>query len=283
MQYPRLGVLLWVSVGCVVAGSGGPDGGAPSDSGIAAADAGLSPALPGGGRTRATAALSCRSAQAQDPEIASGVIWLNPLGGSLDNAFRAFCEFTADDGPWTLVAKVDGSKRTFKYGSTLWIDETVYQPDDVAPGVGETKNAGFWALPLSAIRIGMRVPDDAEEGDGETRYLRIEHSATSLRHMMVSGEIIATELGRAAWRSLIPVTSLQPNCDAEGVNILHRLRFGLLANEQDDCHTPDSWIGIGSDRDDVIAGNFAVGRWRSDNGDRRTKAFAEIWIRDPAE
>jgi hypothetical protein len=30
----------------------------------------------------------------------------------------------------------------------------------------------------------------------------------------------------------------------------------------------------------VVAGNFAVGRWQSDRGDRRTKAYAEIWIKN---
>ena len=228
------------------------------------------------------AALSCEFLAREFSDATSGPYWLNPIGGSIDNAFRAYCDLEADDGPWTLLLKIDGSETTFKYDEPIWIDESTLAEDNVSPGTGEMKNSGYSTLAFTDIRVGLRVDAEAEEGDGETRYLTIELAAPSLRQLMVRGDEHETTLGRDTWRSLIPLTSLQPNCNAEGVNIRHKLRFGLLGNEQDDCHTPDSYIGLGSTRDQVIAGNFAVGRWQSDNGDRRTKAFGEVWIKNSA-
>lgn len=238
--------------------------------------------LPGAGERPEDAALSCEVLAQEHPELASDAYWLNPVGGSTDNAFLAYCDLDADDGPWTLILKVDGHETTFKYDEAIWYNSVLLNEDEVAPGPGQMKNAGYLQLPFTYLRVGLRVDEDAEEGDGTTRYLTLRHEASSMRQLMVRGDEHLTELGRDRWRSLIPLTSLQPNCNAEGINVRHRLRFGILGNEQNDCHTPDSFIGIGSDRDQVITGNFAVGRWQSDNGDRRTKAYGEIWVKNAA-
>lgn len=247
-------------------------------------DAGESPLdasvvlLPGGGQSADDAALSCETAQAENQDASSGLYWINPIGGSVANAFRVYCDFNAEDGPWTLVLRIDGSALTFKYDAPIWSNESLLNEDALEPGPGEMKNAGYSLLPYTALRLGMRVSDEEEEGDGETHYLSFQALGTSLRQTMARGNERETTLGREAWRSLIPLTSLQENCNAEGINIRHKLRFGLLGNEQDDCSSPDSFIGIGSTRDAVISGNFAVGRWGSDNGDRRTQAQAEVWL-----
>lgn len=236
--------------------------------------------LPGNGQSADQAALSCETLSEEFPDLPSDTYWLNPIGGSTDNAFAAYCDFDADDGPWTLIVKIDGNETTFKYDEAIWVNQLVLNEEDTAPGEGQMKNHGYSMLPFTSIRIGMRVDAEAEEGDGETRYLSMDVGNTSMRRLMVRGDEIETSFGRDRWRELIPLTSLQPNCNAEGINIRSKLRFGLLGNEQDDCHTPDSYIGIGSERDQVVAGNFAVGRWQSDQGDRRTNAYAEIWIKN---
>lgn len=236
--------------------------------------------LPGIGDQPESAALSCEALSDEEPALGNGVYWLNPIGGSVDNAFAVYCDLEADDGPWTLIVKVDGNETTFKYDEPIWVNQLLIDEDNSAPGSGEMKNKGYLLLPFTSIRVGMRVDADEEEGDGQTRYLSIDIESDNMRQLMVRGDEHLTEFGRDRWRQLIPLTSLQPNCNAEGINVRHRLRFGLLGNEQDDCHTPDSFIGIGSDRDQVIAGNFAVGRWQSDQGDRRTKAYAEVWIKN---
>jgi hypothetical protein len=234
--------------------------------------------FPGSGESPQDAALGCETAQVENPDMSSGLYWINPVGGSVSNAFRVYCDVDAEDGPWTLVLRIDGSAPTFKYDAPIWSNNNLLSEDAPGPGAGDMKNEGYSLLPYTALRLGMRVSDEEEEGDGEMHYLSVHVSGASLRQTMVRGNERETTLGREAWRSLIPVTSLQENCNAEGINIRHKLRFGLLGNEQDDCNTPDSFIGIGSTRDAVISGNYAVGRWGSDNGDRRTQAEAEVWV-----
>ena len=258
---------------------------APVDAGTApVADAGPPPLdasvvhLPGDGSTPESAGLSCEDILAQRDDPASAAYWINPLGGPTSNAYQVYCDFDAEDGPWTLVVKIDGSQKTFGYEEALWTNETVLAPESAAPGDTESKNHGYSQLAYTSIRLGMRVAEDEEEGDGITRYITLATRGDSLRQTMVRGEAVNTELGIEAWRSLIPLTSMQANCHAEGIMVQSSLRFGILGNQEDDCNTPDSFIAIGSNQDAVVAGNLAHGRWAADNGDRRTKAFAEIWV-----
>lgn len=45
----------------------------------------------------------CKTLLAKRPGITSGIYWLDPDGGSHDNAFRARCDMETDGGGWTLV------------------------------------------------------------------------------------------------------------------------------------------------------------------------------------
>ena len=63
------------------------------------------------------------------------------------------------------------------------------------------------------------------------------------------------------------------------------VRLGLLANEQNDCGSPDSFIGLGGDNNggcyynsaNNAAGNLA--QCTPDNGDKNTKAMGYILVR----
>ena len=45
---------------------------------------------------------------------------------------------------------------------------------------------------------------------------------------------------------------MQPNCNREGFNIystIGRIRIGFAGNNENDCETPDSVVGVGGDGD----------------------------------
>ena len=56
---------------------------------------------------------------------------------------------------------------------------------------------------------------------------------------------------RTRWLNLVPGGGLQGNCNKEGFNnvinsfTVAYVRIGILGNEQNDCDSPDTAIGIG--------------------------------------
>jgi len=93
---------------------------------------------------------------------------------------------------------------------------------------------------------------------------------------MKDGKLKPTKLGRQKWKSLIPNSSLQLNCNQEGFNTL-ACRIGITNNQENNCATPDSWLGFGMHNGG--AGNFANGTWSPDNGGKDIKSFGVIFAR----
>ena len=99
--------------------------------------------------------------------------------------------------------------------------------------------------------------------------------------------ISATSLGRNTWKSLLGSSaSLQLNCNKEGFNIVPerydnapRARIGIVANNQENCITPESRIGFGTGGhldDSNTCGNEAA--YFPDNGDKHIKAMGYILV-----
>ena len=127
---------------------------------------------------------------------------------------------------------------------------------------------------------------------GRLRAFSISYPASSLYGLIAEGYYRQTYAGRAQWKSLIFGSSLQRNCNREGFNIYvdsdHTgVRLGLVANEQNDCRSPDSFIGLGAYSGLVAhcdyslygntAGNGAL--CGADNGNKNAKAMGYIFVR----
>jgi len=162
----------------------------------------------------------------------------------------------ANGGGWTLVLKVDGNAPTFAYDSALWTSREPLNADSADLSPTEAKLEGFASIPFSEVRIAMTDPTD---GATRSAILRTPLSATSLRDVF-EGPPIATSLGAVGWRSLVASPSVQANLACEGFNqigtvveLSYAVRLGALFNNETDCGTPDSRIGIGGRQDTTIA------------------------------
>ena len=143
----------------------------------------------------------------------------------------------------------------------------------------ETKLPTYWNTPFSKICLGMKIGN-------QTRFIFITKHAISLYSLIADGNYRATSLGRNTWKSLLGSSaSLQPNCNKEGFNTAgynsdsSRARIGIIANEQNDCNTPDSRIGFGTGGfhdDSNTCGNEAM--YGVDNGDKHIKAMGYILV-----
>ena len=169
---------------------------------------------------------------------------------------------------------------TFRYDSTFWTDKQSFNDQGGLTGLDheETKLPTYWSTPFTKICLGMEV-------GGQTRFLLLNQTASSLHSMIADGVYRKTSLGRNSWKSLVPDASLQVNCNKEGFNTLEfsdshsRARIGFVGNDGDDCRTPDSRIGFGTEGypdNSNSCGNVA--KYQPDNGDKWIKAMGYIFV-----
>ena len=102
--------------------------------------------------------------------------------------------------------KINGSKQTFSYDSALWSNKQTLHDDRLLMDDNEAKFASYWTVPFTELRVGMKV-------EGATRWVNIHQSAASLYSLIADGQYRSTSIGKALWRSLLPSTSLQFNCN----------------------------------------------------------------------
>ena len=64
---------------------------------------------PSSAGTQTNPGASCQTIHNAFPSYASGPYWVDPTGGSANDAVQVYCEMTVSDGGWTRIATVDAS------------------------------------------------------------------------------------------------------------------------------------------------------------------------------
>ncbi len=189
---------------------------------------------------------SCKVLLDAAPISPSGTYQLDPDGEGILPAYSAYCEMIADGGGWTLALKASGTTNTFEYESDNWINTTTINESSAGLEQAEAKLASFSTIPAKSIRVGMTY-------NATTNWISssvANDNGFSLQQIFESNTFYPTSAGRAAWVSLIAGSAVQMFCNQEGLNndlsSAVRVRVGLLANDLDDCATPDMWGEAGS-------------------------------------
>lgn len=225
----------------------------------------------------------------EDGVTTSGVYTLDPDGFRGSAApFDAYCDQTTRGGGWTLVLKSIGNQDTFQYDQPIWTNRALLNPGSPDLDWTEAKLDAFNTVPVSEILVGLSGPlaDQTRSNPpviANTVTLLI--SSDSL-HSVFNGNYRRGFKGRSTWKSLVAGSSLQDNCNVEGVNVrpssgssYRRVRLGIIGNEQDNCGTPDSFIGFGSGGsvNNTYVGNHA--RWFPDNGNQDIRTYGVVMVR----
>ena len=108
--------------------------------------------------------------------------------------------------------KIDGKKQNFHHGSELWSNKYTFQSHSLTLDDHEAKLASYWTLPFTELRLGMKV-------EGTIRWITFRYSASSLYSLIADGYYRRTYIGKNNWRSLLPRSSLQINCNKVGITI----------------------------------------------------------------
>eukprot|EP00118_Oscarella_pearsei_P025261 m.307853 g.307853 ORF g.307853 m.307853 type:complete len:253 (+) comp42938_c0_seq1:142-900(+) len=232
------------------------------------------------------------------PSLCRGDTQCGSLPGSRQNPQKKSCD-NLDDGIYyfrlpgcplfksycykrhILVLKTNGNKDTFDYDADLWANDQLLGGEAVALDDGEeAKLAPYGCLPWNSMIVGMK--QKPEDKMNEVRIWVPDRD--SLKAVISPGEYVETKSGRDAWKQLVDGSSLQSNCNKEGFNIesTRSVRIGIIGNEQEDCQTPDSHIGIGSKGDNWRLGRVPTGNdaaWYADNGDKTIRTYGFVFIR----
>ncbi|XP_062511037.1 uncharacterized protein LOC134186951 isoform X2 [Corticium candelabrum] len=153
----------------------------------------------------------------------NGKYWIKP--SSDDPPFQVYCD--ANEG-WSLIMKIDGKQQTFDYDSDLWSNKNTFQLNNTDLDDKETKLASYWTLPFTELRLGMK------KVNGTIRWITFSYSASSLHSLIADGQYRSTSIGKTTWRSLLPNSSLQTDCNRDStqevltLKMLQKLVWDLL-------------------------------------------------------
>jgi hypothetical protein len=215
----------------------------------------------------------------------NGTFFLDPDGEGGEPPWEAFCDLGFGGA---LAMKIDGLEDTFVYESELWTNDTLLNERSLAlTRDEEAKLEAFLRAPVDVIQVSFFVPRLGTTG--RSLELLLPGRAPSLRALFAGGFTPAFA-GRARWQQVVPGAPLQPHCDREGVNAgddrgLGQARIGLLANDQEDCVSPDTTIGVGlrpQARCDVVPDPpTSAGSWSTCiAAPVQVPAFALVAVRD---
>ena len=176
-------------------------------------------------------AVSCAELLARKPTTPDGAYTLQPVG--VAGRFGAYCDMTRGGGGWTLLLKADGTS-TLAYGSSYWTDANLLNEADLTLAGGNAKYGAFVSLPVTTLR---------GELDGALFTQDFANAPTA--QQIFSGAAVTSA---GAFPSSGGNWSYQANCHTFGVNTpyaYNKVRFGWVANQETNCNTCDTGIGLG--------------------------------------
>lgn len=226
---------------------------------------------------------SCADLAATQP---SGSYWINPASDDPADAFEAYCFWQGEGPAWTLMMKLDGRNDTFLYDAELWTNAEPLRPEARhIDRFTEFKAQGFDRLEISELLVGTALnPENhltALTFGRHMPYAPWPHLGRQRKWMafqiegdpdfFVNGELLPREpltlqrllteqeprghtMTREGWLGFMERPRLQEHCNTMGFNLElggHRLRLGIIANDQNDCNSPDTWVGLGGNHVDA--------------------------------
>jgi len=177
-------------------------------------------------------ARSCAEILQHIPGSRDGVYSIASTG--VAGSFSVVCDMTRDNGGWTLLLKATGDS-TLSYNASAWTDGNLLNATDLTTEAGNAKYQSFLSLPVTTLR-------------GELDGFRYTQTFANMTAQQIFSGNAAIVMDYSKFNFGAPNWSTQPYCQIFGVNTpfdYARTRFGWSANEQNDCSSNDTAIGLG--------------------------------------
>ncbi len=176
--------------------------------------------------------ISCKALLDANAGLGDGKYSLDVDGEGGTDSFEAWCDMA--NGGWTLVLKATGAG-TLKYGSAYWTDANLLAADSLSGDAGDAKLNAFIRVKVNTMRGCL---------DGHCYTKDFDGSKTS-REIFAGGAAVVS--GHPGFGSSSK-WSTQPNCKHFGINTPYSYqaaRFGYTANQEGNCSSNDTSIGLG--------------------------------------
>jgi hypothetical protein len=195
---------------------------------------------------------SCKALKARGTTT-SGTYKLNTEA----HVYDTFCDMDDGDG-WTLVLKGAGADPQFEYREAIWYSDKLIPGSsaDLAPSPAKFDSFNYsdfsevklclGAVSNDGCRTFTNLVSNRLDGGGPPKFAAKPYP--SLREVFFNSQTITADLP-SNLDSWLPNTSLQTKCKSAGLRRKegsYNVRIGVIMNGEDDCNSPDSWIGFGA-------------------------------------
>jgi hypothetical protein len=185
-----------------------------------------------------TPGTSCRTILEQGFSRGNGIYWVDPNGKESTDSIQVFCDMTRHDGGWTLLIKVTGD-RTFRYSSPLWTNKRLLNEHEISIQPKNAKYSSYLQVPVKELRACFPTQQQ------HCIKANLPGNAKPARDWLSGFPI---KLGKGHGGQRLESWSSQSRCRYFGLNTPHcnqRARFGFTANQENDCRSNDTAIGLG--------------------------------------
>ena len=152
-------------------------------------------------------------------------------GGSAGVCKAGVCESKVG---WQLAGELSAGNK-MGYSNFWWTSSTLTDTKDA-------KKTKYFLAKSNKFRLVV-------EHLGKTKSIEFNHNLDqSLVQIFTTGTLIKSNLPVTSWRALVTGAGWQNYCNLQGFNVtanVQKARFGLLMNQENDCNSPDTAIGLG--------------------------------------
>ena len=235
------------------------------------------------GSDAAHAGTSAATIKALTGTTTSGYYWINlPNAG----ATQVYCDMSGATA-WMLAMRATSGDATFGYNATYWTDNTGLNPTGNPATAINIKNNALWQnFTVSNIRLTASTSAASLTSNPTTNFGTFN---ATLNTIFNGGDnIYNTQVnwGRTNWINWANAVGgmgstpwdNQPNCNEDRINasyVFHKVRLGISFNNEADCLTNDSGVGIGLWRNGLGDRNGIANRW---NPDQWYDAHTWLWV-----